>query len=291
MNWDDLRIFEAVADAGSLSGAARALGVNHSTVYRRIHSLEDGLQVRLFDRVDRTYQLTAEGEEMKRSTSRLHAEIDSLTRKLTGTDLRISGTVRITTTDSLLHGLLGPHLAGFQSQYPDIHLEVVLDSQHLSLTKRQADVAIRPTDTPPETLVGRRISDLNFGIYGSHSYLALHQNLDDLSAHTWLTMDESLSHLGAYKWMQSHIERPKTCLASNNFFGLLAGAKSHMGLTILPCFMGDQEEGLKRVQKLDHRSSLWVLTHSDLKNSARIRAFLDYMYDALASESGRLTGK
>lgn len=291
MNWDDLRIFSAVANAGTLSGAARDLSLNHSTVYRRINALEESQSVRLFDRLERGYQLTSEGEEMKRVTDQLSAEIDTLERKLSGHDLKISGTVRITTTDTLLHGLLGPHLAQFQSNFPDIHLEIVLDSQHLSLTKREADVAIRPTDTPPDTLVGRRISDLGFGIYGSDRYLALHGNHSDLSSHNWIALDDSLSHLSAFKWMHENLDRPKITLTSNNFFGLLAGALSHMGLAPLPYFMGDKEPTLQRLGEIDRASELWVLTHADLKNAARIRAFLDFIYAALAEERDLLEGR
>ncbi len=291
MNWDDLRLFCAVAEAGTLSGAARKLNLNHSTVYRRINALEQTHSVRLFERLDRGYLLTAEGEEMWQVTRRLSTEVDALERKLSGRDLRLSGTVRVTTTDTLINGLLGPHLADFKSLYPGIQLEIVLDTQHLNLSKRQADIAIRPTNQPPDTLVGRRISDLGFAIYGSEPYLARSADRQNLSAHSWILPDESLSHLGAHRWVSANLDMPQVAMTSNNLFGLLAGALNHMGLAPLPCFMGDQQPTLVRLQTLDQPTSLWILTHADLRRSARIRAFMDFMYAALLSQRRILEGR
>lgn len=164
MDWDDLRYFHAVAEAGSLSAAARSLSVNHSTVYRRIAAFEAREGVALFDRIDGRYVLTAAGEEMRASSGRIAEEVDTLSRRLSGRDLRLTGTLRVTTTDSLAAEFLGPHIAGFVHTYPGIELELVIDTQHLSLSRRQADVAIRPTSVPPETLIGRRVAELAFAV-------------------------------------------------------------------------------------------------------------------------------
>lgn len=284
MNWDDLRIFLAVAEAGSLSGAARQLGINHSTVYRRINTLESSQNVRLFERMDRGYLLTVEGEEMKRATEQMATEIDALERKLSGHDMRLSGNIRVTTTDTLIYRLLTPHLAAFKSTYPGIDLEIIVNTQNLDLTKREADIAIRPTNKPPETLVGRRLYDINIGVYGSKSYLDRHGNLDDLSAHTWLALDESLAHIAGYKWMRDNLTTPRIALTSNNFFTLMSGAIAGMGLALLPGHIGDNEPELKQVLKIDPSTSLWLLTHADLRRTARIRAFMDFMYEHLMQE-------
>lgn len=291
MNWDDLRFFSAVVEAGTLSGAARQLGINHSTVYRRIKALEDSQNVRLFERMDRGYQLTAQGEEMKRVTDNLSVEIDALERKLAGHDLRLSGNVRITTTDTLLNGLLGPHIAAFKSQFPGIELEILLDMQHLNLSKREADIAIRPTDHPPEVLVGRKVSNLSFGIYATDIYMEKRGEVENLSAHSWITMDDSLNHLAAFQWLKENLDAPQISMTSNNFFALMAGALSHMGVAPLPCFMGDVQPTLNRIQTLSVSSSLWVLTHADLQQSARIRAFMDFMYKTLSGEQALLEGR
>ena len=258
-DWDDLRFFQEVARTGSLAAAARTLGVNHSTVYRRIRTLEDEQKIRLFDRRDNTYTLTAAGLEMQGTAQRIAEEIDTMGRRLSGQDLRLCGSIRVTTTDTLAFRFLAPHFAAFKTAYPGIDLEIVLDAQQLSLTKRQADIAIRPTAEPPEMLIGRRVCGLAAGIYGSTEYLALHGRIDDFSAHTWLGFDESLAHLPMSKWMTENLDDPKYALRTNNFFALLGGAVCSMGLAILPCFMADSEPALRRVGATETHgnSGLW----------------------------------
>lgn len=159
-NWDDLRVFLAVARAGSLSGAARALSVNHSTVFRRIGAFEAALGVRLFERQSDGYLLTPAGEELRDGALRIEEEIASLSRKVAGQDLRLSGAVRVTTIDMLAFGLLPRHLARFRDAYPGIEIELVVGNTMLNLSRREADVALRVGNTPPETLVGRRVGRL-----------------------------------------------------------------------------------------------------------------------------------
>jgi len=292
LDWDDLQYFLSVARHGSLAGAARELGVNHTTVYRRVLALEKKQSVRLFDRTDGAYALTAAGEEMQASAEKIAEEVDGLTRRLSGRDLRLSGGIRVTTTDTLAYRFLGPHFAAFHQAYPGIELEIILDSQHLNLTKRQADIAIRPTENPPENLVGRSVSGLGFAVYGSDDYLAAHAQTDDLSAHTWLGFDDSLSHLMSARWMNEHLINPKMPLKANNFFALFSGALAGMGLAMLPCFLADTEPGLSRFPGLDVQrgGGLWLLTHEDLRYTARIRAFMDFFYEALGREKHVLEG-
>lgn len=293
MNWDDFRLFLAVADAGSLSGAAGALGVNHSTVFRRINALEDALGVRLFERHRDGYVLTAAGDEMHAGAERLRREVDDMDRRVTGRDLQLSGTVAVTTTDTLAYRYLGPHFTRFHAAYPDIGIDVVLDTQYLNLSKRQADVAIRPTLAPPEQLVGRRIADIAFSIYAAPDYLALHGAVDDLGRHVWLGFDDSLIHVEAAKWMRAEIGDAQVVLRANNLFALHGAAVGGLGLAVLPCFLGDVEAGLKRIPGLpdDVRSELWLLTHADLRRTARIRAFLDFMAASIGDDKDVLEGR
>ena len=293
MDWDDIRFFLSVATAGSLSGAARQLGVNHSTVFRRINNLEQRLGVRLFERHRDGYVPTTAGEEMRLSAERISTEIDALDRRVTGRDLQLHGTVSVTTTDTLAYRFLGPHFAAFRAAYPDVAVDVALDTQFLSLSKRQADVAIRPTLSPPEPLVGRRIANIAFAIYGAPAYLALHAVTADLASHTWVGFDESLGHIEAAKWMKASIPDDRLALRSNNIFGLFGAALGGMGLSVLPCFLGDVEPGLQRLPGLPQevRSELWLLTHADLRRTARIRAFLDFMADSLKTDRDVLEGR
>jgi DNA-binding transcriptional LysR family regulator len=293
MDWDDLRYFDAVAQAGSLAGAARALNVNHSTVFRRLNRLEQNYGVRLFERHREGYSLSVAGEEMQQSVFRIGEEVAQLDRRLTGRDLSLSGTLTVTTTDTLMHRFLGPHLAAFRKRYQDVSLDVVLDTQYLNLSKRQADVAVRPTMNPPETLVGRRIADIGFAVYGSKDYLQHVGARRSLADYDWLGFEESLTHLAAAKWMRARLPNAKIGFRANNLMALTAAAAAGMGVAILPCFLGDQELALERLEMLPAKSgsALWLLTHADLRNTARVRAFMDCMAERISGDRAVLEGR
>ncbi len=292
MDWDDLRIFLAVAREGSLSGAARTLGVNHSTVFRRIKGFEDRIGVRLFDRMPSGYTLTVAGSEMQETAERVEREVEGLDRRIAGQDLRLSGDIVVTTTDTMACQFLGPHLGAFCEAFPGINLDLVLDSQFYNLSKRQADIAIRPTLSPPETLVGRRLCAVAFACYAAPSYLEIAGRDADLASYRWLAVDESLAHLAAAKWQRGIEGSESAQVRSNNLLGLLGTAKAGLGVATLPCFMGDPEPGLERVTAPNPElaSALWLLTHQDLRTTARVRAFLDFMAQSLASDIDLLEG-
>ncbi len=280
--WDDLRVVLAVARAGSLAGAARALGVNHSTVFRRLNTFEEQLGVRLFERLANGYALTIAGEEMRASAERVEQEIDRLDRRITGQDLRLQGTLAITTTDTLASCVLAPHLVAFKRAHPAIELNLLLENQYVNLSKRQADIAIRPTLSPPDTLVGRRIAAIAFAPFVSAHLLTDKPNphLGDLD---WIAVDESLAHLAADKWFRATLPGANVVMRSNSLTGLMAAAVSGMGVAMLPCFIGDPSPVLTRLaDPVDAAASaLWLLTHEDLRHTARVRAFMDFMADAL----------
>lgn len=289
--WDDLRVFLAVARSGSLSGAAKALGVNHSTVFRRINTFEDGLGVRLFERLATGYALTVAGEEMQASAARVEREIERVDLHISGQDLKLEGTLVVTTTDTIAENLIGPHLAAFHRAYPGIRLELVLDNQHVNLSKRQADVAIRPTLNPPETLVGRRLATLAFAPYASKAYMK--GRTPDLGALDWLAVDGSLAHLASDKWFRSILPDAHVTMRSNSLLGLLHGCEAGMGAAILACFMTDRRKNLLRLAPPidDAASALWLLTHEDLRHTGRVRAFMDFMASALSTDIDLLEGR
>ena len=271
-DWDDLRMFLAVAREGSLAGAARALSVNHSTVFRRLNGLEGRLDVRLFDRQPGGYVLTPAGEILLGASDRVEAEILAAERALRGRDLRLRGALRVTMPDTIARLMLPVLIAPFERRYPEIELELVVSGAFLNLGKRDADIALRPTNTPPETLVGRRVSGIATAIYR-------HADSDDpdgpLSESRWVVPDDSLAHLASARWLRDLA--PPVAIRANTMSGMLDAARAGMGLVALPCFMGDPEPSLRRVRDPipDLETGLWALTHRDLRQTARIRAFLD----------------
>lgn len=291
MPWDDLRIFLAIARAGSLAGAARSLGVNHSTVFRRINGFEESLGVRLFDRMGTGYALTVAGEEMRASAERVEREIDRLDRRITGQDLRLEGALVVTTTDTIAQHILMPHVASFRDAYPGIDLDLIIENANVNMSKRQADVAIRPTRAPPETLVGRRISNVAFAVYASKLYMrGRPANMIELD---WVRLDDSLMHLAADQWFRRTLPDAKSALTTNSVLGLQLGCEADLGAAILPCFMADTNLKLQRIgQPIDEAASmLWLLTHEDLRHTARVRAFMDFMADALKADIDLLEGR
>ena len=288
-DWDDLRHFLAVARAGSLSGAARALEVNHSTVFRRISAFEQHLGVRLFDRQPKGYVLTPAGEQMQDVALRIEEEIASLDRRLTGQDKRLTGTVRITTIDILALGVLPRHLAAFRSNFPGIELELTISNSVLNLTRREADIALRVSNDPPETLVGRRVSRLVFAVYGSADYIARRPQAD-LGGHDWIGLDSEHAPL-ALRFAR-FLPGVRAVFRANSVAAAIEAAKAGIGLATLPCGLADVENGLVRVSSLpgDFTLDLWLLTHEDLRTTARIRAVLDFLAARLAAEADLFGG-
>jgi DNA-binding transcriptional LysR family regulator len=295
-DWNDLRSFLAIARHGSLQGAARTLGVNHSTVFRRLNALEARLGVRLFDRRARGYAPTAAGEHMLASAERVEDEILGLERRLLGGDVRLAGTLRVTTTDTLVHGLLGPHLRTFQAAYPAIELELITGNAFFDLSKREADVALRPSRHPGDAMVGRKLGEIAVAIYGARDYLATRGRPPSMSAldgHALITGDASLGHLPATRWLAERTPSGATVLRCNSWLSQLAAARAGLGLAALPCFLADPAPELSRILPPEPAlaGELWLLTHPDLRRTARVRAFMETLARGLRRERARLEGR
>jgi DNA-binding transcriptional LysR family regulator len=287
-DWNDLRLVLAVARGGSLSAAARALGVNHSTVYRRLGALEQRLAVRLFDRLPDGQVPTAEGNELIAAAETMERETQGLLRRLSGRDLQLEGRVRLTAPDDLFAELLLPILAAFRRRYPAIHLEISLDNRFLSLTRREADVAVRPTASPPEDLVGRRIGPIASLVYGTPELAEI-----DPAVVPWIGWDEGLGPPAITRWFREHVAEERLVWRSNSLFNQAQAAAAGVGLALLPCFLGEAQPGLRRIAfsgpALD--SDLWLLTHPDLRHSARVRALTDFLFDHLKPLRPLLAGE
>ncbi len=296
IDWTDLRFFAAVSRSGSLAGAARALGVNHSTVFRRINSLESTLAAKLFERTHTGYVLTAEGEEMMATALEVEDAIIALDRRLSGKDYRLSGSIRVTTPDTIGTALVLPYLHGFRRDYPGIQVELAISNEFFSLSKREADVAIRPTLTPPEALIGRRLSGLAWAVYAGSRYLdgaPRPRRLEELKDHDHIAGDDSLAHLEAAAWLRKHVPESRVVLRTNSMAALCAATRVGFGLAALPCFLADPMPDLVRVlPPIDALASeLWLLTHRDLRHTARIRAFMDSIADSIVDDRSLLEGK
>jgi DNA-binding transcriptional LysR family regulator len=291
LEWDDLRYVLAVASQGSLAGAARSLGVNHTTVLRRVGVFEKRLGLRLFERLPTGYVLTAGGEELVAAARNVDETVTALERKLAGQDLRLTGTVRVTTTDTLMGSILPEILAEFHESHPGIQVEIAVSNLMLNLTKRDADVAIRPVKNPPQTLVGRRVARIAFAIYGSPGYLEKRKTRA-LEKHLWLGPDDSLTGTSTAHWMRTKLPDAEIVLRADSLLALRQAAQAGLGLAALPCYLGDTASGLKCVHRPipEMETALWVLTHEDLRHAARIRAFTEFAAKAFHRRRPLLEG-
>jgi DNA-binding transcriptional LysR family regulator len=285
LDWNDLRYFLAVARRGSVTAAASELSVNHSTVSRRLSALEKRLGVRLFDRTAGGYQRTSAGEDMFETAHRVEEEVLGLDRRVSGRDSRLSGTIRFSAPDTLVMHLLIPHIAAFHEAYPDVELQIVASNQLMNLTKREADVVLRVSNAPPENLIGRRLATMPFAIFASKEYLES-RDVSDPTTLEWIGFDQD----GAPEWVKKHFPGSQLAVRFDDLPGILRAAQAGMGLAHMPCFLCKDDPNMRKVgpEQTDFSMEMWLLTHEDLRASARIRTFLDFMASALTGERDRL---
>ena len=297
--WDDFRLVRAIADQRSLGGAADLLGVNNSTVFRRLNTLEEQLGVRIFERARSGYLLTSAGEEMVALAGRMSDSILEFERRIAGQDVRPSGELRVTTTDTIFSHLVAPIFCAFRQKYPEITLDFVIDNRALNLSRRDADVAIRASIDPPQTLIGRRVATLAWAAYTSRSYIDA-SGLDIASPASllsrqarWIGLGDPIQTTAGGRWVGNNVMPECIAVKVNAVSTMGAAIDSNLGMGVLPCFMGSGMGNLVRLPALDVKSEsgLWVLTHPDLKKAARVRAFLDFFGTELTKRRKWIEGE
>jgi DNA-binding transcriptional LysR family regulator len=293
--WDDFRLVHLIAETKGLAGAAERMGVNHSTVFRRLGQLEQALGTKLFERHRTGYALTAAGEEMAALAERMDDDVASFARKLDGQVLSPAGELRVTTNDTLLSHLLTPLFARFCRQCPDVRLDVVLSNQALNLSKRDADVAIRATDHPPEVLIGRRTATLAWALYGLATDFPQPGDAGPgalLYERPWVALGDNLGAVKVARFVRERVAPERIVYKVNTVLGLTEAVENGIGIGPLPCFIADARPALVRLAppNPDFSSGLWLLTHPDLRHSARVRAFLDFMAAEIAKQRKFLEG-
>ena len=279
LSWDDMCLVHAIGDVGTLSGAARALHVSHPTAFRRLNRLERKMGVRFFDRARDGYTATPAAEEVSGLVRRLRTDVLAVERRIVGRDLRPSGTLRITTTDTLLFGWLSSGLQEFRRAYPDIRLELVVSNDVFSLSKREADIAVRPAHRPDERLVGRRIGTIAQAPYMASTLATQADNVEALASIDWIGPDDSMTYPAYDRWLEQEGLAERCRIRVNTVYGMLSAARAGLGLSVLPCYLGENDEQLSRVGGVipSMATDLWILTHPDLCKTERIRIFLDHV--------------
>lgn len=287
LDWNDLRYFLAIARAGTLAGAAQALGVNHSTVFRRLNAFEDRLGVRLFERLPEGYVATPEGAEIRRHAEAVDDSVNALARTVAGRDARLSGRIRLTTPATIAGDYVAGYLAVFRERYPDITVEIATGDHDFDLNRREADVALRATQHPPELLVGRKVLELPWYVCAGRETIARHgapASMADLGNFPLVGADDGFVRLAPFAWLRRTFDERQFAARAGDIATLRALTLAGLGVTVLP---GDQYcTELVHLFPLEPAfvGQLWLLTHPDLRHVARIRTFMDFLADSLRAD-------
>lgn len=276
MDWDDYRIFLAIARASSVRAAANRLEVSHSTVLRRIERLEEKLETRLFDRQSSGFKLTATGMEVLKAASDIEESIQSIDRSVSGRDSALSGVVTVSSTDTILHPTLQLDFEGFKRQFPNIQLVVKLSYETVDLHKREADIVIRISNNPPESLVGRQVGTAYMAAYATQDYIDNYQPLDKDSKAQLIGFGKPEKWQPVPGW--EHLE---VAGFYDNILLQVLLTKQRLGVGILPTGMGDSEPNLVRLGEPLESFGIWVLYHPDLRYTSRVKVVRDFLVESL----------
>lgn len=291
MDWDDVRSFLAIARARTLSGAARELGVRQSTMSRRLEALEARAGARLLQRSSRGYELTALGEAVLGNAERMEAEAIAVERVVQGRDVALSGTVRLTTVETIANLLIPRAAAALRAKYPGISLDVLSETRSLSLSKREADIAIRMVRFEGNELVSRRVAMAANALYASEEYLAAHTAALADPGHNVITVLEDQAHMPEPRWLAERMPNATVTLRSNSRDAQLAAIRAGLGVACLPCFLADGLSGVVRVADGGPQREVWLGVHADLRHMPRIRAVIDALDAEFAAAKGRFLGE
>jgi DNA-binding transcriptional LysR family regulator len=278
MDWDDLRYLLALSRAANLEQAALQLGVNYTTVSRRLSALQERAGVRLLEKQGRGWRLTQAGLDAVRAAEEMESQAQELERQWFGQDARLVGSLRLTTID-ILGVFYTDALAEFTRRYPAIRLEINTENRAVNLTRRQADVAIRMTSSPPEQLYGRRLLRFTYRLYAASALVERVGAQAPPSSYPWLAWDEALAARVTEGWMRRHVPHAQIAVTLDASMMKLALLRAGVGVGFLPVVIGDQFPEL--VSLLDapeeFNTEVWLLTHEELRGAARVRALMEHM--------------
>jgi DNA-binding transcriptional LysR family regulator len=296
-DWNDLRLVLAVQRVGSLTGAALALSIDHSTAFRRLKGLEKRIGVRLFERLPGgVYEATEAGARMAAAAERMEDEALALDRAIEGVDHKPAGRLRVTCSETLAFARLTGHLAAFRRAYPGIFVELAIENRTLSLTRREADVALRPIRPRESDLWGRKLAGVAWTVYGTPDLVAALGPLagpEEVGGGPIIGWEQGTTRLTAADWLDRAMAGTAPVYRTGSLVNQAIAASEGMGLALLPCYLGDGMDGLVRALAepiAEVAGELWIVTHADLKATARVRAFFDTVGEALARERDLFEG-
>jgi DNA-binding transcriptional LysR family regulator len=279
-SWEDIRHFLAVAQSGTLSGAARNLHVDHATVSRRLAALEAALDVRLVDRLPRSCRLTTVGKQVLERAKEMEAGAHGIVRLAKAAHAPLVGRVTLSAPPVLVTHLLVEHLARFRAEYPDIRLSLSAQGQQISLSRREADVAVRLVRPDEAGTVTRKLGAMAFGLYAHRSYAHL------AAPERWqfIAFDQNFADMPQQRWLLGIAgDRPMAC-ELNHISEHLIAVRASVGVAGLPRFIGDRDHDLVRIDEdvPPFARDIWLLVHRDLRRTPAVRAVMDFAAVAIS---------
>lgn len=291
----DLPLVLALARAGTLAAAAEALEIDQSTVFRRLNELERRLGARLFERSARGYRLTESGELAASAAERVETDLHALDREITGRDRQLSGSVRLTASETLSYGVLPQLIAQFRRTHPGIQITLTIDNRILDLSRREAEVALRTRRPTEGDLFGRKLAGIAWAFYGTPTQKPLKRRGDslDFTGRDVIGWDEPSDRIVASAWLPRHVPAAQIVYRSNSIVHQLMAARAKIGIALSPCYLADPNPELRRISPpVDElQGELWIVTHKALKDTARIRACLTIIGNGIASMHSLFEGR
>jgi DNA-binding transcriptional LysR family regulator len=295
LEWDDLRHFLAVHRHGNLARAGAALGINATTVSRRLASLEERVEARLFDRTPDGYVLTATGHELLPRAERIEEETLAIERDVLGADRRLAGTVRVTATEMLATRFIVPHLPAFHDRCPDVTLALECTTRPVSLARREADIALRLARPREENVVTRPLANIPLALYASVGYLGHRGAPVDpdttLAGHDAILFADSRAFSFENDWFRPRLAGTRVALRSDSVSSIYSATLAGVGIALLPVAVAGRDEGLRciRTSTSPEPRVIWQAVYEDVQKSARVRAVLDFLAEILAPGAGLAT--
>lgn len=291
MNWDDLKYFLAVSRTGSIRGAAKALDVNHATVSRRINTFEKNMGLRLFDRTVQGYERTKAADEIYAQAVHLEDTLFNVQRLVEGKNKALRGIIRITVADIVAEHLLMDDLADFSKLYPDIEIHVIDSVRSFNLANREADVALRVCNHPPEHLIARKLAAIHRSAYASAEAKHMVDKPEWLAQQNWIGWtDKMRKPVGK---MARDYDKFSSRHAIVNTNLQRKACRLGMGIAILPCFIGDNDDSLVRIAPFtsEHKFDLWLLTHPDMRENTKVKAFNHFIKERIMQKQPLIEGE
>jgi DNA-binding transcriptional LysR family regulator len=291
-SWDDLRIFLTLAREGTLSTAAKALGVSHPTVARRVAVLERQIGARLFERLPDRFVPTSAGEELLSDTQAMERAALSIDRRSAGLSDTVRGVVRLSAGEAM-SALLARHLPELRDRLAEIEFELVASHTLANLSRREADLLIREQVPDLGGIVTRKLGRVAYAIYAHPSIALARLSGAAFGSVPWIGFDDDHTYMPGQRWLQQRLDGARPRVRGNNWLVLHEAARSGAGYAILPCYLGDPDPQLRRVGApiADVFADQWLLVHRDLRALPRMRAVMDAVVDLFYRERPLLEGR